>query len=313
MDLQELSDRIAQNADAIRYRDKLEGDLQYSQLRVEELARQRRELRVEAMRENHDVEKLENFGLTYLFYTILGSREQQLEKERREFLAVKLKFDQIKGAIDELNLTIRDYEERIGQLRDLETERASLLYEKEKLLRFQNHRVVWELTEMSERLGAMVAEKRELAEAVEAGVRTIQAFEPLISTLESASNWGTWDLIGGGMLATSIKHSEIDSAQIMIAEIQSHLHRFETELRDVGVSGNMQIELSDFERFADYFFDGLIVDWTVLNKIDKSLDNAKSKQRAVVRIVRDLEARLVDIDLKKTALERERNELIATA
>ncbi|HNQ15664.1 MAG TPA: hypothetical protein PKM58_08875 [Pyrinomonadaceae bacterium] len=313
MDLQELSDRIAQNADAIRYRDKLEGDLQYSQLRVEELARQRRELRVEAMRENHDVEKLENFGLTYLFYTILGSREQQLEKERREFLAVKLKFDQIKGAIDELNLTIRDYEERIGQLRDLETERASLLYEKEKLLRFQNHRVVWELTEMSERLGAMVAEKRELAEAVEAGVRTIQAFEPLISTLESASNWGTWDLIGGGMLATSIKHSEIDSAQIMIAEIQSHLHRFETELRDVGVSGNMQIELSDFERFADYFFDGLIVDWTVLNKIDKSLDNAKSKHRAVVRIVRDLEARLVDIDLKKTALERERNELIATA
>jgi len=313
MDLQELSDRIAQNADAIRYRDKLEGDLQYSQLRVEELARQRRELRVEAMRENHDVEKLENFGLTYLFYTILGSREQQLEKERREFLAVKLKFDQIKGAIDELNLTIRDYEERIGQLRDLETERASLLYEKEKLLRFQNHRVVWELTEMSERLGAMVAEKRELAEAVEAGVRTIQAFEPLISTLESASNWGTWDLIGGGMLATSIKHSEIDSAQIMIAEIQSHLHRFETELRDVGVSGNMQIELSDFERFADYFFDGLIVDWTVLNKIDKSLDNAKSKHRATVRIVRDLEARLVDIDLKKTALERERNELIATA
>lgn len=313
MDLQELSDRIAQNADAIRYRDKLEGDLQYSQLRVEELARQRRELRVEAMRENHDVEKLENFGLTYLFYTILGSREQQLEKERREFLAVKLKFDQIKGAIDELNLTIRDYEERIGQLRDLETERASMLYEKEKLLRFQNHRVVWELTEMSERLGAMVAEKRELAEAVEAGVRTIQAFEPLISTLESASNWGTWDLIGGGMLATSIKHSEIDSAQIMIAEIQSHLHRFETELRDVGVSGNMQIELSDFERFADYFFDGLIVDWTVLNKIDKSLDNAKSKHRAVVRIVRDLEARLVDIDLKKTALERERNELIATA
>lgn len=313
MDLQELSDRIAQNADAIRYRDKLEGDLQYSQLRVEELARQRRELRVEAMRENHDVEKLENFGLTYLFYTILGSREQQLEKERREFLAVKLKFDQIKGAIDELNLTIRDYEERIGQLRDLETERASLLYEKEKLLRFQNHRVVWELTEMSERLGAMVAEKRELAEAIEAGVRTIRAFEPLISTLESAKNWGTWDLIGGGMLATSIKHSEIDSAQIMISEVQSHLHRFETELRDVGVSGNMQIELSDFERFADYFFDGLIVDWTVLNKIDKSLDNAKSKHRATVRIVRDLEARLVDIDLKKTALERERNELIATA
>src|SRR5690349_960765 len=43
--------------------------------------------------EFRDVERLENGNIIALFYSILGTREKQMEKERQEFLAARLSFE----------------------------------------------------------------------------------------------------------------------------------------------------------------------------------------------------------------------------
>ena len=85
--------------------------------------------------------------------------------------------------------------------------------------------------------------------------------------LDGARDWGTWDLLGGGILADMAKHERLDNAQTQINRLQIYLRRFRTELADVKIQANVTLQIDEFLRFADWFFDGLIVDWTVQSKI----------------------------------------------
>ena len=47
-------------------------------------------------KEFEDIENLEKLGMKALFYKVLGSQEEQLEKERQEYLQASLKYDQVR-------------------------------------------------------------------------------------------------------------------------------------------------------------------------------------------------------------------------
>ncbi|WP_227764237.1 hypothetical protein [Zhaonella formicivorans] len=53
-------------------------------------------------KEKRDVEKLEHLSLTNLFVSILGTKEERMDKEQQEYLAAKLKFDAAVSAVKEL-------------------------------------------------------------------------------------------------------------------------------------------------------------------------------------------------------------------
>ncbi len=82
----------------------------------------------------------------------------------------------------------------------------------------------------------------------------------VIRALKSAQGWGVWDLIGGGLISTAVKHSHIDKAKNLAHRSQHALRVFVRELRDVRVDLNLNVDISGFSVFADYFFDGLIAD-----------------------------------------------------
>ena len=72
------------------------------------------------------------------------------------------------------------------------------------------------------------------------------------------------------------KHSHLDEAQDLVSELQCKLRRFKTELADIQISANMQVNVDGFLRFADYFFDGLFADWAVGDKISQSMNSFSS-------------------------------------
>ena len=61
-------------------------DTMLSSLKVQlsEQERKRERLELELKKENLDVEKLSKMSIASVFYTILGSKERQMEKERQE-------------------------------------------------------------------------------------------------------------------------------------------------------------------------------------------------------------------------------------
>ena len=51
------------------------------------------------------------------------------------------------------------------------------------------------------------------------------------------------------------------------------------------MSTDIDINISSFDTFADYFFDGLIFDWIVQSKINDSLDRVINLDRKVEKLI----------------------------
>ena len=48
---------------------------------------------------------------------------------------------------------------------------------------------------------------------------------------------------------------------------------------------DVQVNVDGFLRFADYFFDGLFADWTVLDKIGQSQDQVQSTKHQIENVL----------------------------
>lgn len=130
--------------------------------------------------------------------------------------------------------------------------------------------------------------KREIQEAIRAGERALVSLDEAQKELKSARNWGIYDMLGGGLLGTLIKHSKISSASSCLEEAQAHLRQFQRELKDVQGMPDVHIEIGDFLTFADYFFDGLLADYMVQSKINE----ARSQTEQAISYVNSLLAEL---------------------
>jgi hypothetical protein len=266
-------------------------------------------------RETKDVRRLEGLSITALFYTILGSKDQQLEKERQEYLAAKLKYDECGQAVSAIESEMSFIELRIRSLGNLEERYAALIAEKEKLVATADNPVLKKYIDLSERLADLQSNIEEMNEAIRAGEAVIEGLGNVIKSLNSAESWGTWDMLGGGMIVTAIKHSRIDDARSWISHVQYSLRHFQRELTDVNIGrkGNSGIDIGGFETFSDYFFDCLITDWVVQGKIKDSLRNAELMLDGVQNIVIGMQAALVGMRERVNAVRDEKCKLIESA
>jgi hypothetical protein len=262
-------------------------------------------------KEETDVRRLEGASLTAVFYQFLGRKEDQLDKERREMLAAKLSHDQCAHEVASLERDVADMEARLAALGDAEAGYARALEEKEARIGGDARAEVVGLTE---KLAGLNTDLKEIGEAVAAGDSVIAGLNDVIADFKSAGNWGIVDLIGGGIIVTAVKHSKIDKAQAAIHEVQSRLGRFRRELADLRTRPALplSIDITSFEKFADFIFDGLIFDWIVQSKIKRSLDAAldmKARMEAIVGdLRRSLDSRRGDRDramrAERTAVEQ---------
>lgn len=130
--------------------------------------------------------------------------------------------------------------------------------------------------------------EKEKQEAITAGERALSSLKRAKQNLDSAKNWGLWDMFGGGMLSSIIKHSKIDSANQEIEQAKCDLQNFSKELRDISSFRDFKIETGDFRSFADCFLDNVFVDWMVQDRINQARDQVDE----VIRRVEDVVIRL---------------------
>ena len=116
--------------------------------------------------------------------------------------------------------------------------------------------------------------EKEKREAIEAGRRALNSLQAAKENLNSAKNWGLVDMFGGGFFTTMLKHSKMDQAKRNMEQAKYDLRNFSRELNDVNMVCNLNIDTGDFLSFADYFFDGFVVDWVVQDRIN----NAKRQE-----------------------------------
>lgn len=135
----------------------------------------------------------------------------------------------------------------------------------------------------------MYDESKEIREAVISGEKALVSLKEAKSYLDSARNWGVVDIFGGDLFSGLMKHSNIDKASQAMDRAKHDLRDFQQELHDVHDLPDMHIDMGDFMTFADYFFDGFIVDFMVQSKINEArqqVNNAISRVEGILRQIR---------------------------
>ena len=129
----------------------------------------------------------------------------------------------------------------------------------------------------------MSDQRIEIQEAIDAGNRALAALNRVDGSISTARGLGVWDILGGGFISGMMKHAKLDDAQRDMELAQRELERFNRELQDVNTYYNVSIRFDGFSRFADYFLDGLLVDFIVQDKIAKT----QTEVRNIINQVQD--------------------------
>ena len=108
---------------------------------------------------------------------------------------------------------------------------------------------------------------REIDEAIRAGEQALDSLREAKNQLNSARNWGIYDMIGGGLISSMIKHSKIDQANEWMDQANRDLRCFAKELRDVD-GEDLQIDTGSLVTMLDIFCDNFFSDLLVQQKIN---------------------------------------------
>ncbi len=251
-------------------------------------------------KENADVDQLEKKSLPHLFYSMLGKLGERVEEERKEALAAALKYEQAAAEFTQIEKRIKELGEELLEYKSCQSEYDSLYEKKRELIIEANSETGQRLLELSSQLPALKNNQKELEEAIAAGNEVMEHIERALNSLDSAEGWGTFDLLGGGLISDLAKHSHIDDAKGEAEIIQTKLSGFRTELADVKINQGITFSMDEFGKFADFFFDGLIADWCMQSRIGESLDSVKNVRGQVQEVLYKLSA------LKKANLENQK-------
>ena len=262
------------------------------------------ELSVQKVKEQLDVDHLERRSLSNYFYQVVGKLDEKLTKEKQEAYEAAVKYDAAYSELQAVEADIRAKELEYGKVRRSNERYQEVLKEKQEAVKLSGVPEAAEILRLEAQLTSLDVQLKELEEAISAGKRAEQIADSILESLSSAEGWGTWDLLGGGLIADMAKHSHLDEAQGLVERLQGALRKFKTELADVEIIADMQVNIDGFLRFADYFFDGLFADWSVMNKIGDA-------QGQVGRVKRQIDTVLSKLNSASTSVKAEKNKAMS--
>jgi len=309
--IENIEETIAAASARIERRKHTESKLQQARQSLQSERKRLADARAILLREEKDVKRLESLTLASIIYSLAGRKDEKIDKEKQEFLAAKLKYDQATFAVNVLEADVESMARELTKLGDPQRDLALGLRAKEQLLLSIDDSRAKELADLQEGTGRLKAWRQELQEAIAAGGHARRQLQDVIKSLESARSWGIWDMLGGGVLATGVKHLKIEDAKKQIHDLQQLLHKFNHELADLNEIG-IKLNIGSFQTFADYFFDGLLIDWFVQSKINNSLERVKEQLNRVDSTLRALQEKLRDTESSLANLAARRNQLLTT-
>ena len=305
-ELDMLRQRIARRREDLSMLDQLYG--QEERCRQEVSQRQ-----AEWSKEQRDVERLERLTLSAVLASLRGSKDEDIEREQAEAYQARLHLQEAERQLREVQEEIWVRRRRVEENGACEKEYEAVLREKEKALRQHDPALAERLADLERQEVALTLRRQELAEALQAGQEALFSLEAAQGALNSAGNWGIWDVAGGGLLTDMMKYSCLDEAQSRLEQVRSSLRRYQAELADVARALEVEIRPSGLGSTLDIWFDNVFSDWAVLDQISQSQRQLSGAQSQIEGVQRGLEGELRQVEGDLSALRQERDEQVRRA
>ena len=305
---QQLKELLAQCA----RKKKLEASAAELRRQRDTYAARAEELKEAMWEEQADVDRLEGRSLAAFFYNVVGKMDEKLTQERQEAYAARVRYDAAARELAGAEEDLARCQAELDVLSGCEERYAALLREKTQAVKAAGGAVAEQILRMEEREAYLESQERELGEASAAGQSALATADEILESLSSAEGWGTWDLIGGGLIADLAKHSKLDEAQAAVEYLQSQLRAFRTELADVTISADFQVNIDGFLRFADYVFDGIFADWAVLDRINQAQAQVEDTRAQICAVLDRLGQMTDQAERERVGLRQEIEGLVSS-
>lgn len=303
-------ERLNELQEQIASKNRLETVLKTLRKQQEELEEKVAELECKKWKEQADVECMEKRSLTNFFYYVVGKMDEKLTAERQEAYQAAVSYDVACKELEAVKKDIKRYELEYGKVHRSEEQYQLVLKEKIEALKLTGTPEADEIQQLEEKITRLATQEKEIQEAISAGKSAKYMVESIMSSLSGAEGWGTWDLLGGGLIADISKYGYLEEAQYQVEKLQIALRRFQTELEDVQLQLNASVNIDGFLRFADYFLDGLVADWLVLEKINASQLRVRDTSNKLEQVLTRLNAMLKKVNEEQAVLKGELNGLV---
>lgn len=310
---EEINQRLGEVKEGMKAKNKLSSRMERTEDSLHREREKLRQLQEQLDKEDLDVQKLEKGRFSAFLYSLTGKLQSKLEKEREELALAALTYEECRRTVESLEKELKELQSELRRYTGVEQEYRKLMEEKEKKILELGDEQSRQYAEWMEKKADLQVDMKELQEACSAGNQVASALKQVLRCLEKAEDWGTWDMLGGGMLASSAKHSELDDAADYAQEAQKLLRSFHHELLDVGLESQLEIEMGGFSRFADIFMDGFLFDWMVQSRIEDSIDRVEQVDRQIHRLLQSLDGRVSECSRQMELTQQDMMRLLEQA
>lgn len=276
----------------------------------DEVAKKASELEQIKKKEQLDVDKLEGKTIKALFFTLAGTKEEKLSQERQEAYVAAMKYDAAKRDLEGIVTDLRYCQDELDKLIDCEAEYEHLLEQKKNSIKQEASQRANEVMSLERDLSTLGHEILELEEALDVGYKAFDLVDDIVKELQEAHDLADWDTFMDSFLIDMQKQEHIHTAQDLIQDLRQELRRFKTELADVNIDGDIQIEMDEFSEFADWFFDNIFTDWDIKAKIENSQTQAEDTREQITTTINILKDMRDERMKRRIELEEELEEVV---
>ena len=255
--------------------------------------------------EQAESDDLQSATLTLLFYSLLGLKEEKLSKEESEALAAKAAYETAKAELDHVLNRQVELRAEIRSLGNCERDYEAMVSEKKAWLMAKETAVNAEVEALEAEKAAIVADSKELKEAMESGQYALRVARSVMDALAKAQALSFADNVGyrnahHGVIGSAIREADIDYEKHStlvrldnsIQTLGKYLKEFSAELKDVDalpMEHLPETRFSDGLLFLDRWVEGLFAEIVVSVKLDNVQKSMIPLMGKLTPIVKDLE------------------------
>jgi hypothetical protein len=259
-----------------------------------------------------DITKLEGLSTRAIFHKILGNKEQKLEKERQEYLELTLKVEEVQKNIDLLEYEVNLLEAKMGDKSKLEQELVQLKSDRENEIIQSDPVLRQKMLTLSQDLELHYQHKKELEEAAEEGKICINLLNQVINQLQNVRSWGGPPGNRRGQMQRMVRRDAMDRARNLSYQVRHHLNLFRQELSDVGLQLSADIDERQFSDFTGFFFNNIITDWIMQQKLTQAMQSINMTKGEVSRLVNHIESQDLEIQAQISQLREDRERILTS-
>ncbi|MBX2872034.1 MAG: hypothetical protein KTR30_08040 [Saprospiraceae bacterium] len=257
-------------------------------------------------KEYEDVKELEKLSITALFQQVLGNRKEQYEIEKQEYLQSVLKYKEYARTLELMTFEQKILEEKIVKEEKVFEVLNELLLQRDTQISAKYLNLRKQLIQINREVDATLGAQREVHEANIVGVKALGRLDEMIEILQKAHDLEVWAQAVSAPTVRLRVEEYVDEAHEISIQFKVLLLELKDEMEDIVSSSTLKFysPIQEFMHFHDIYYDRLLSDWVIQQKIVSVLNYFKGLKDNLKLILKTLTALLDTHEKKLTQLQQ---------